>query len=872
MNKLRKIKVSTGIHWVEAPDADLRVLCGCPPDSVKHLMKRGLIVPTEEKGVSFETGPNAILLSDIMLQNGDFANMGEFPVLQMLYRQGMILPGHPGNTGVKPLLMGLREQVNAQMRYIYRGNYGLTSEKELIEAGVAADEAAEMMAMKLKFAFGRIRDTQDFIDPLYIDAGRVEVRNGVAIRRLRLNVFEFDYHGETIAVDLNLPPRVAYEVPYLLGFRNFKREYFAVIHAGEGDGWDINRPSMSSILMYHGRIYLIDAGPNITNTLIALGIGINEIEGIFHTHSHDDHFAGLTTLLRADRRIKYFATPLVRTSVVRKLSALLSMEEDRFADFFELHDLAFDTWNDIDGLEVKPIFSPHPVETSVFVFRTLVEDGYRSYAHFADIVAFDVLAGMVRADDSEAGISQAFHDRVIRDYLTPADIKKLDIGGGLIHGKAEDFRDDPSAKIVLAHTAQKLTDREKEIGSGAPFGTVDRLIPSFQEFEFRLAFGFLRAYFPDAPVHQIHILLNNETIDFNPETIILKEGTTCDVLFLVLTGIVEAIRSDLGIHNSLYAGTLVGEMSGLTRTPASHTYRAASFVKVLRIPTKLFAKIVAMNDLAGEIERLGEFRDLLSKSWLFGEVISHTTQNRIAKAASVDAYPEGHVFDMTGNTTVNLIKSGRLERFIDDEVFEILDVGDFFGEETAVFKTPGVFSIRAIEPVEICRIPGEVLGDIPIARWKLLETYDKRIRLVLNTGLGRHLCFLWRKEYSVNVKAMDDHHRKLFEMGANLQAAIEARKGPAATEEALNFLIDYTRYHFAEEVALLKKHGYPDLDAHRQRHRRLIEQIVDLEKNLELSGYQTTIDLANFFQEWIVNHILTEDRKYGTFLNQRGCF
>ena len=46
-----------------------------------------------------------------------------------------------------------------------------------------------------------------------------------------------------------------------------------------------------------------------------------KIEGIFHTHAHDDHFAGFTTLMRADHRIKYFATPLVRASVAKKLSA-----------------------------------------------------------------------------------------------------------------------------------------------------------------------------------------------------------------------------------------------------------------------------------------------------------------------------------------------------------------------------------------------------------------------------------------------------------------------------------------------------------------------------------------------------------------------
>nr|HPI75697.1 cyclic nucleotide-binding protein [bacterium] len=96
---MEKIKVATGIYWIEIPEVDMRILCGCPADSVKHMMKRGLISSREKNGVWYETGPNAILLSDVSAQNGSFANLAEFPVLQMFYRQGMLLPNHPNNTG-----------------------------------------------------------------------------------------------------------------------------------------------------------------------------------------------------------------------------------------------------------------------------------------------------------------------------------------------------------------------------------------------------------------------------------------------------------------------------------------------------------------------------------------------------------------------------------------------------------------------------------------------------------------------------------------------------------------------------------------------------------------------------------------------------
>ena len=289
---IHKIDVARGIQWVEIPGAGLRILCGCPADTVKHLIKRGLILPKQFKGVASETGPNAILLSDISVQNGEFANLAEFPVLQILYKQGLIIPGHPNNIGTKPLLIGSAEQVDSQLRYIYRGNYGLVSVEEIMETGISAVEAHEMMRIKLKFAFGKIRPTSDFVDTCVVGNGETEITKDVTLRRLKPNVFEFAHKGETITVDLNLHPGDAYECPYPLGFRRFEPEYFAVIHTGEGDGWDVNRPCMSSIITYQGRIYLIDAGPNLANSMSALGIGIDQVDGIFHTHAHDDHFAG----------------------------------------------------------------------------------------------------------------------------------------------------------------------------------------------------------------------------------------------------------------------------------------------------------------------------------------------------------------------------------------------------------------------------------------------------------------------------------------------------------------------------------------------------------------------------------------------------
>ncbi|MGD8260783.1 MAG: bacteriohemerythrin [Desulfobacterales bacterium] len=872
MPKMSKFQITKGVYWIEVPEINFYLMCGCPADSVKHLMKRGLIVSREKNGVTFETGPNAILLSDVSVQNGFFSNMSEFSVLQMYYRQGLMLPGHPNNTGLKPLLIGSEEQVKSQMQYIYRSNYGLISEEEIIAAGVSPQTAAEMMRLKLKFRFGKIKPTDELLDSIIVGSSSVEIKNGLFVRRLRVNLFEFQYQGEYVTVDLNLKPHETYEAPYPLRFHNINREYFAIIHSGEGNGWDINRPCMSSIIVSQGKIYLVDAGPHILHNLKALGIGVNEIEGVFQTHAHDDHFAGLTRIMRSDHKIKYFAAPLVRATVIKKLAALVSVEEENFHKYFDVCDLKMEVWNTIDNLEVKPIFSPHPTETTIFVFRAIDKDGYQTYAHFADIASFDVLRSMITENDSEPGISREYFEQVKRKYLTRVNLKKLDVGGGHVHGSAADFKDDVSEKIILAHTSTELSGQQKEIGSGAPFGTVDVLIPAYQDYVWKYADNYLKAYFPSVPNHQINMLMNNPLMTFNPESILIKRGEINKHVYLILTGTIEKIRSEAGIQSMISAGGFVGDNAGLFDVPATETYRAVNFVKALQVPCSLFLEFIKRNGLHADMEHLREKRDFLQNTWLFSEDISYPIQNKIAQAMTIERYAPDEIIPMEKYSGIGIVKQGRLQIFLNSDVFETLIGGDFFGVSNVLFGTTALFKVRAIKTTEIYNIQKLVLSDIPIVHWKLFETYERRIRMILNPELVSIPIFQWREEYNTHIGEMDEHHQELFQTANKLYEEINSGRNKLVLEDTLNFLIHYTEEHFTKEEKLMEDFDFPEYDVHAKHHARLIGEVQELKAKYAGGEIRMDMSIVNFLKDWIVNHILTEDRKYGPYLNDKGVF
>ena len=726
MHNLRTTRVTTGVFWVQIPEAGLYILCGSPEDVVKHLMLRGYIAEESRPGAPCETGPNVILLSDLMLQNGRFANMAEFPVLQMLYRQGMILPNHPNNTGRKPIIVGSAEQVSAQLKYIYRGNYGLSTVEELRAGGLTEEEAKRHLALKLGFAFGKIRKSEELLDYRIVGKGSVEIANGVTIRRIATNRFEIAYEDRTTQVDLNLASGECYEAPYTLGQHRIEPQYFGIVHSGEGDGWDVRRQCMSSVVMYQGRYYLVDAGPGIADTLKSLGIDVDEIEGIFHTHAHDDHFAGLPALLASGRRVKYFTTPLVRHSVMRKLTALMSIDEHLFNDLFDVRDLTPEMWNDCDGMEVMPLASPHPVENNMFLIRVRDDESYKTYAHWADIVSFDVLRRMLAKGPAKDALGPDFLESVRKTYLTPATVKKIDAGGGMIHGEPLDFEDDSSEKIILAHRSMNFSPEQLEIGSSAIFGAVDVLIPSSQDYLRQRAAGHLARMFPGATPAELNGLLRSPIVDFNAGSLILRRDTEPTHIYLLLSGSVERIIPGLGAPLGVASGTLMGAQ-GLVADNSRllSTWRASSPVRAMRIGIGTMRVFLRHGGLQERWRTLWDKTRFLRGTRLFGERVQIADLERIADAMTTELFKTGGTF-VPSRKALCFVREGELDVSYSPTYRETVPGGGFLNEESVLGTARSDWMARATTDTTIAWIPAEILAKIPVVLWKLLESHDRR--------------------------------------------------------------------------------------------------------------------------------------------------
>lgn len=128
----------------------------------------------------------------------------------------------------------------------------------------------------------------------------------------------------------------------------------------------------------------------------------------------------------------------------------------------------------------------------------------------------------------------------------------------------------------------------------------------------------------------------------------------------------------------------------------------------------------------------------------------------------------------------------------------------------------------------------------------------------------------WREDLSVGIAAIDEDHRKLLSLINNLQTAVYYPTGDAFERQAIKELVDYTKYHFQREEALMEQNGYPDFAAHKRQHEAMIARVGEFLSAYERDREGTVEEMTAFLKTWLIDHIGGTDQKYGPYLRERG--
>jgi hemerythrin-like metal-binding protein len=130
--------------------------------------------------------------------------------------------------------------------------------------------------------------------------------------------------------------------------------------------------------------------------------------------------------------------------------------------------------------------------------------------------------------------------------------------------------------------------------------------------------------------------------------------------------------------------------------------------------------------------------------------------------------------------------------------------------------------------------------------------------------------FKWSADYSVNVAAIDEQHQELIAILNRLFIAVSKLEGDQAISGTLDSLTSYTEKHFALEESLMQQANYPDLDAHKAEHQRLLAQLDQFCKKQMLEEKHLHFEMLKFLKAWLKDHILRVDRKYYPSMQRAG--
>ena len=123
----------------------------------------------------------------------------------------------------------------------------------------------------------------------------------------------------------------------------------------------------------------------------------------------------------------------------------------------------------------------------------------------------------------------------------------------------------------------------------------------------------------------------------------------------------------------------------------------------------------------------------------------------------------------------------------------------------------------------------------------------------------------WDENFSVYIKKIDNQHKHLINLINKLHDAIENGTARDIIGDIITSLYNYTQTHFSSEEALFEQYNYHKAEEHKRSHRNLrysVERYQDLFHRDKLD----VIEFANFMSNWLVDHLMVEDREFGQMI------
>ena len=126
----------------------------------------------------------------------------------------------------------------------------------------------------------------------------------------------------------------------------------------------------------------------------------------------------------------------------------------------------------------------------------------------------------------------------------------------------------------------------------------------------------------------------------------------------------------------------------------------------------------------------------------------------------------------------------------------------------------------------------------------------------------------WSSNLAIDHGDIDNEHQAMMELLNKLHDALQSRNQMRASD-LLEQFSSAAMEHFAMEEQLMLEVAYPHLPRHKAQHDELAERAQNLHYDLINNHIVFDVKITEMLRDWMLDHILGEDRELGLFLKQR---
>jgi hemerythrin-like metal-binding protein len=123
----------------------------------------------------------------------------------------------------------------------------------------------------------------------------------------------------------------------------------------------------------------------------------------------------------------------------------------------------------------------------------------------------------------------------------------------------------------------------------------------------------------------------------------------------------------------------------------------------------------------------------------------------------------------------------------------------------------------------------------------------------------------WDPGLATGNRQIDDQHERIFQIFAELRAAIERHVGAGEVGRVLATLSIYVVAHFRLEEDLMFRAGFGGLETHRAAHEALRLHVEDLVDQFNAGGL-APMALLDFMEHWLDDHVRNQDQPMVQFV------